>query len=229
MDQNDYDSAMVLFMEVIRIDTDNKEAYQGLISIYAKQQEYDKIKALAEDISDDEILALFSDYLVNVPVFYPEAGDFDSYITVTILSIDDFEIYYTKDGSDPTKDGILYEEKGIPLEKTGDYTIKAVCCNEKGIFSDVITSEYHVEAKAPDYPTVTPDGGTFAEPTFVTIEAEENCSIYYTWDGSDPTKLSAAYTEPIEVPEGNNILSIIVIDNRSGLSSPIYRTNFIYE
>ena len=48
--------------------------------------------------------------------------------------------------------------------------------------------------------------------TFVVITADEGCSIYYTWDGTDPTDTSARYTEPIEVPEGNNILSIIVCE-----------------
>ena len=32
----------------------------------------------------------------------------------------------------------------------------------------------------------------------------------------------------IEVPEGNNILSIIVVNDKTKLTSEIYRTNFIY-
>ena len=64
--------------------------------------------------------------------------------------------------------------------------------------------------------------------TFVVITADEGCSIYYTWDGTDPTDTSARYTEPIEVPEGNNILSIIVVNDKTKLTSEIYRTNFIY-
>ena len=35
-------------------------------------------------------------------------------------------------------------------------------------------------------------------------------------------------TESIEVPEGNNILSIIVVNDKTKLTSEIYRTNFIY-
>lgn len=228
MSEADYDSAMVLLMEVIRLDASNKDAYQMLISIYEEQQEYTKIAELAANISDDEILDLFEEYIVNDPVFYPEGGEYDSYITVTLLSIDDYEIFYTKDGSDPLSGGILYDEKGIALESTGSFTIRAVCRSEKGIYSDVVEATFDVEAAPPDYPTVTPDGGSYDELTYVTIEAEENCSIYYTWDGTEPNRTSFKYTEPIEIPEGNNILSIIVIDDRSGLSSEIYRTNFIY-
>ena len=58
--------------------------------------------------------------------------------------------------------------------------------------------------------------------TFVVITADEGCSIYYTWDGTDPTDTSARYTEPIEVPEGNNILSIIVVNDKTKLTSEIY-------
>ena len=126
------------------------------------------------------------------------------------------------------KNGILYTDAGIELDDVGKYTIKAVCKNDKGIYSDVVTCKYKTEAKAPDYPEVTPDGGTMDDITFVVITADEGCSIYYTWDGTDPTDTSARYTEPIEVPEGNNILSIIVVNDKTKLTSEIYRTNFIY-
>lgn len=147
---------------------------------------------------------------------------------LSIFSIEECDIYYTLDESDPKKNGILYTDAGIELDDVGKYTIKAVCKNDKGIYSDVVTCKYKTEAKAPDYPEVTPDGGTMDDITFVVITADEGCSIYYTWDGTDPTDTSARYTEPIEVPEGNNILSIIVVNDKTKLTSEIYRTNFIY-
>lgn len=229
MVQKDYDSALVLYMEILTMDAANKEAYEGLIGIYEARGEYDKIKSLAQDVTDEEILKLFDGYLVAEPVFYPDAGTYDVYTTVTIFSVEDFEIYYTLDGSDPATDGILYTSDGIELDETGTYTISAACKNEKGIFSDVVTVKYKTQARVPDYPEVTPDGGTFTEQTFVTLTAQDGCSIYYTWDGTAPTTSSALYTEPIEVPEGNNILSIIVINDKSGLMSGIYRANFIYQ
>ena len=62
----------------------------------------------------------------------------------------------------------------------------------------------------------------------MTLTAEDGCSIYYTWDGTDPTTASARYTEPFEVPEGNNVLSVLVVDKTTGLDSGVYRANFIY-
>lgn len=228
--ENDYDSAMVLLMEVINLDQKNKDAYTRLISIYEEREEYDKVKELSDGVEDADILELFDGYLVSEPVFYPDAGNYDTYMTVTILSIDGDPIYYTLDGTEPTKEnGRRYPSNGIELDESGTYNIKAVCCNEKGIYSDVVNAKYKINARAPEYPEVAPDGGNFTELTYVSIEAQEDCTIYYTWDGTDPTEASAVYTDPIEIPEGNNILSIIVIDNRSKLSSDIYRANYIYE
>lgn len=229
MQQKEYDSAMILYMEIVTLDSDNKDAYQGLITIYESRKEYDKIKELASGITDTKLLELFSGYLVAAPVFYPDEGTCDVYTDVTIFSIEECEIYYTLDGSDPTENGMLYDSNGIELSDVKNYTIKAACKNEKGIYSDVVTSKYKTVAVAPGYPEVTPDGGTMDDITFVIITADEDCSIYYTWDGTDPTSASERYTAPIEVPEGNNILSVLVVNNKTNLSSEIYRTNFIYE
>ena len=89
-------------------------------------------------------------------------------------------------------------------------------------------ADFEIELAPPDFAEVAPDGGRFYEPTLVTLTAEEGCSIYYTLDGTDPTTASACYTEPFEVPEGNNVLSVLVVDNTTGLDSGVYRANFIY-
>ena len=227
--QKEDDSALVLYMEVITLDKKQKEAYQGLISIYESKNEYGKIKELSENVTDADILALFDPYIVANPVFYPDEGTCDTYTDVTIFSIEDFDVYYTLDGTDPTENGKVCPKDGIELDDVKTYTIKAVCKNEKGIYSDVVTKKYKTIARVPDYPVITPDGGTMRELTFVIITAEENCSIYYTCDGSDPTTGSSRYTGPIQVPEGNNVLSVMVVNDRSKLMSKVYRTNFIYE
>lgn len=230
MEQKNYDSAMVLYIEVIRMDKKNKDAYENLIRIYDEKKDYDSILELADGITDQDILELFEDYLVNVPTVSPIEGIYDEYITVVLFSIEQNDIYYTLDGTTPDpENGILYRDHdGIKLEKAGDYQIKAVCCNEKGIVSEVAEATFVIDVKPPDYPAVTPDGGRITEETLVTITAEPGCSIYYTWDGTDPTGFSEKYAEPLQIPEGNNILSILVVDDKTGLNSGVYRTNFIY-
>ena len=66
------------------------------------------------------------------------------------------------------------------------------------------------------------------EQTFIVLHVESDCEIYYTWDGSDPTRQSAKYEGPIEIPEGNNILYVRAVNTKNGLRSGVNRANFIY-
>ena len=100
--------------------------------------------------------------------------------------------------------------------------------NEKNIYSDTVVKEYKVIIPVPKTPVITPDGGEFSEYTTVTITVPDGCSAYYTWDGSVPTKESFVYAEPIEVPEGEHILSAIAIDEKTGLSSSVLRIQYSY-
>lgn len=230
MEQKEYDSAMVLYMEIIELDSKNQTAYTNLIRIYESKKDYDSIVSLASDITDAEILKLFDKYIVAPPVISPMEGDYDKFLSVTLLSIEKDDIYYTLDGTEPDeKNGILYDDKKeIKLDKTGVYQIKAACRNDLGIFSEAEEATYVIEVVPPDYPTVSPDGGRITEETLVTIQAKSGCSIYYTWDDTEPTETSAKYEGPIEIPTGNNVLSVLVVDNKTGLMSGVYRTNFIY-
>lgn len=229
--QGDDDSAMVLLIEVIGLDGGRREAYEKVISVYEKKEDYESIIELSSGVKDDELSELFEPYIVEAPIISPAEGEYDDYITVSMFSLKDFDIYYTINGVAPDREkGRLYSHNlKIPLKEAGDYEIQAVCRNEKGIYSEVAVSNYVVTIAPPDYPNVQPDGGRISEEAVpVVITAGENCDIYYTWDGTDPTKFSEKYTRPLEIPEGNNILSVLAIDRRTGLDSGVYRTNFIY-
>ena len=56
---------------------------------------------------------------------------------------------------------------------------------------------------------------------------EAGAKMYYTWDDTVPTANSMEYTKPIPVPEGNNILSVVLID-RHGMVSDILKCNYKY-
>lgn len=227
--QKEYDSALVLYMEILQLDKNNKEAYQHLISIYDERGDYESILSLKEDVTDEEVLALFDAYEVGEPIISPLGGQYDDYVTIVIYSIAGNDIYYTMDGTVPDKEnGIPYPQWGISLNRTGNFEINAVCCNEIGIYSDVVSEEYQIQFKKPDLPSVSPDGGLFSEETTVTIAQQKDCMIYYTWDSTDPTTESAIYTEPLVVPEGDYVLSVMAVNNKTGLVSDIYRVNFGY-
>ena len=219
----EYDTAESLLLEVIAQDDDNVSAYKSLIVLYLATGDYDKLTNLQTQASSQKLLDLFNDNLLSAPVFSVDGGKYDDDVTIE-LSCKTGKIYYTLDGSDPTEGGILYTE-AFTLEE-GTTTVKAVCENDDKT-SQVVEKNYKITYADPDYPVVTPSGGSFTTPTTITVEVPEGASVYYTWDGTTPTQASAKYTGPIEMMEGNNILSLILVD-KHGKTSDVLECNYKY-
>ena len=49
---------------------------------------------------------------------------------------------------------------------------------------------------------------------------------YYTLDGSTPTAGSEEYTEPFDIPEGNNVIAVVIIDSHNQASS-VVKKNYV--
>lgn len=221
------DGAKVMYMEVIRIDASNVDAYRGLIDLYEQEGNTDAIILLAQSVTDENVLALFSDYTVDGPWFSVEGGNYDHYLHVELSAPEGTSIYYTTDRTDPVTYG---KEYSLPIElnQMKSYTINAVVRNEKGIYGNVVTKEYTIAIPAPELPVVFPDGGEFNQETLVLVEVPEGDNAYYTWDGSTPSVLSTPYAEPFAVPEGNHVLSVIIIDPVTEQCSEVYTQYFAY-
>ncbi len=227
MERKDYDSALILCQEVIQKDRANRQALETLIAIYESRKKYEPILALQE-VVDESLRDLFAPYLVAPPAFTVSPDTYDTFMTLEITAEKDSSIYYTVDGSDPVAGGKRY---AAPIELDQNqktYRVQAVCRNGKGLYSEVISGEFRIDIPAPDMPIVTPDGGDFGVEITIAVSVPDGCSAYYTWDGSDPSSASRTYTGPITIPEGNNVLSVIIIDDTTGLCSDIYRGNFIF-
>jgi tetratricopeptide (TPR) repeat protein len=226
-DRKDYDSAQLLYLETLEEDSSNKECYRMLISIYEQKNKTQEILDLCSNVTDPEILSLFSDYIVNSPEFSEAGGTYDHYMEIAITSDNGHQIYYTMDGTDPETYGRLYNEP-LSLDSAGTYTIRAVCVNNKKLYSDIVTQEYVIDIPAPSMPSVTPNGGDFEEETLVSVTVPDGCTAYYTWDGTIPTTSSSRYWNALSVPQGNNILSVMIVDDKTGKWSDIYRGRFVY-
>ena len=227
LSQKEYDSALLLYQEILRADKTNRDACKGMIEIYKAKGDMNAILSLSAS-ADSSLSDLFLDYQVEGPRLSLKSGTFESEQILQMLSTKQYEIYYTLDGSDPKQSGIRYTEPIRLNENSKTYQVKAVCKNPDGIYSDVVEETYTINIPAPDMPIVTPDGGDFGAQTTVTITVPDGCSAYYTWDGSTPSASSSRYTRPILIPEGNNILSVVIIDNKTKLHSDIYKGNFVY-
>ena len=227
MNQKEYDSALIVYTELIQLGDTSLENYQNLLTIYEKKKDVDAIIALTKEIEDPQILELFTNYIVTGPEFSYPSGKYEEYIKVELSSSGIYNIYYTLDGSDPVTNGQIYT-KPIALSEAGEYEIRAVCVNIKHIYSEVVSNTYTIDIPAPDMPSVSPNGGDFASETQIIITVPTGCIAYYTWDGTNPTTESEQYTAPIVIPEGNNILSVISVDPKTNLTSGVYRQYYTY-
>lgn len=223
----DDEQAEELLLRVISLDPACQEAYEYLLELYDKNGSYDKIVELKKDVTDAGILALFDEYVVAPPAIEKESGSYSEFFEVTISApAKDVEIYYTLDGTVPTNQDTKYED-AIEISEQGRITLTAVCLDAKGNYSEPAVAEYEIELEAPEAPQVSPDGGQFTEPQEIRVSVPNGVSAYYTWDGSTPNERSEKYTAPLEMPEGNNILSLIAIDEY-GMESEVVRCNYIY-
>ena len=225
--QNNAKQAISLYQEIIALDKTNYRAYQKLIELYAKQKEYQKIVALSKGVEDTHLFVLFQEYLVSPPKFSIEGGRYDRYLKVELTADANCKLYYSLEGLDPIANGTLYT-KPFSLDEEGVYMISAVSVNGEGIYSDVVSKRYSISISAPSLPKVSPEGGNYGAQTRVTIDVPKDCIAYYTWDGSAPTVNSKEYTGEFLVPEGNHVLSVVIVDQKTQKVSDIFRSNYTY-
>lgn len=224
--KKDESAASSVLENIIAENKRDKKSIEKLIQLYDKRKEYDKIISLCKKVEDSGMMELFTDYIVEQPKFSSISGTYGTPLDIRISSVRNYDIFYTTDGSDPKEHGIPYKES-ILLKEEETTIITAVARNEKGIYSEPATANYTIRYEPPDMPSVMPAGGSYSEPQMITIPVPSDCTAYYTWDGSDPSKESFRYTGPIEMPMGNQVLSVILI-NSVGLESRIYRVNYVY-
>lgn len=220
------ESAISLLCEIVALDPKNRNAYERLVELYEKKKDYQAIVMLKESVTEDGLLDLFEAFVVQAPEFDLEPGTYGDGISVGLKAEEGNEIFYTTDGASPIEQGKPYQEP-IVLEEQGTLEIQAVCRNEYGLYSEVAEGDYAVEYEKPQMPVATPDSGNFQSPALIELTGSEGSRMFYTWDGSDPTVDSQEYTQPIPVPEGNHILSVILVD-KHGMVSDILKCNYRY-
>lgn len=81
-------------------------------------------------------------------------------------------------------------------------------------------------ATAPKF-SLTP--GTYTKMTYVPIVADQDCAIYYTLDGSEPSEASTIYTKPIKLPNGTTQIKAVAITTygiKSNVSEATYDVKY---
>lgn len=224
--QNDRKGQVDALQQILKLDKENVYACRKLIRVYVDAADFDGLYQFYDACAETKLSVLFSDYLVEVPDIQIPSSAVRAGDTLTILAKEGLNIYYTVDGSSPITNGTLYYAP-IKLE-AGELEIKAAACNENGYYSRVVSEHLTVQKRYQlGMPSVTPNSGEYLVPQTIYINVPEGCTAYYTWNGSNPTTASKKYNGRISMPEGNNVLSVILVDEYGNLSS-VQRVNYIY-
>lgn len=174
-----------------------------------------KAYAKAEDSSQSEVAMFtyqFSQNTMGGVTASVATGSVVSNGTKIILMSDltDADIYYTTDGRSP----IDYGTKGTTVEVYGtpgaSFTVKAVAISDNGA-GTVVTLIYKIREKT-EKPTASPAGGTLTVATRVSLDSGE-AKIYYTTDGTEPTKSSKLYSESILINRTTTLKAIAVSED----------------
>ena len=141
---------------------------------------------------------------------------FTDSVKVTLEAREGCDIYYTTDGSAPTKDSTAYEGE---ITVSATTTIKAIAYKGDDLYSEVSSKTF---TKIVEKPVISGDT-PFDSSTEVTIAAAEGATIYYTTDGSTPTSGSTAYSEAITLEATTTIKAIAV---KGGITSDVASKTF---
>ena len=228
IDQDDLDSAEEVFQDAIQTQPSNVKLYQAAIDFYMDTEQAAKISELLQDCEDETVLDAVADYISSAPEFSPEEGNFEEVQEITLTSETGGDIYYTLDGSDPSAEsGTKYTEP-ILLQDEGEFEIRAVAVNARGIPSVVSSGTYVIQFPIVDAPAVTPSTGQYSQPQQITITVPDGYTAYYTMDGTTPTASSTRYTGPVMMPENaQTIFMAVLVNDNNGKTTEATTRNYI--
>ncbi len=201
---------------------DSMMAYELLIEHYAAIGNFDQINNILQSCNDTTLTEKYSEYMASPPQFNYVEGSYNVVVPLKILSNTTGTIYYTLDGSEPTTSSEQYTSP-IFLEN-GNYIVTALFVNDYGVVSPLAKSSYKIDVTAPFSPEVDAYSGTYYTPQLIHVTSEEDCTIYYTVDGDDPTMDSTLYNGFLTMPLGEHTLKFVAVDENLVYSSVVTRT-----
>lgn len=218
-----YDAAIAVLYDALNTFPDDVTLYDKIVECYEAEKDFSGINELIRNANDTTLALRYSDYVSISPTFSLESGSYIQPDPIKLSAPGEGIIYYSTDGSVPTKDSLQYMGP-IPLEM-GENIISAMYVNEKGIESDVVTNHYNVEIDIPDEPILTCESSNLDTPELIGVDYFDGYTVYYTDDASTPTEDSKVYTGPLLMPLGRSTFSFITVNN-DGISSKVVVANY---
>ncbi len=157
----------------------------------------------------------------------PPGGVFSGRISVSMTSRDGATIYYTIDGSEPATQSPVYT---APMLLANDTVLRFFSMDRTGEREPVreVLYTFRLTDKLLDTtpPTIVidPTPERYIGDERIKLRSDEESTIYYTLDGTEPTENSFRYTDPILL-EKKSVIKFFGIDsmgNRSSVGSAEY-------
>ena len=199
-------SALLVLRPFIQNKTAGTGIYKEYVKLLTQEGKTNEVRLILKS-ADREVQNACAEYICETPVSNPAPG---TYTTTQTLKLEGNcqKIYYTLDGSTPTRKSKVYTEPIILREGTTE--LKAFGVNDKNIESDVISRKYVIVLNAPKAPKVTPKSGDYNKKTEIKITVPDGCKAYYAFD-SEPDLNSTVYEQPISMPVGYHRLNVILV------------------
>lgn len=143
------------------------------------------------------------------PTFIPPAGKYTGTQVVALRSpVTGATIYYTIDGSHPTRKSIKYTGQPIPVNST--QTIRAMYADGARNSTEA-TGKFDIQPPVVSAPVFSLPTGPYVGTQNVTLSSPTpGATIYYTTDGTAPSASSTQYTGPIAVNTSMTVTAIAV-------------------
>ena len=122
--------------------------YLDMMDLLNVTGQTERVNQIIRDCSYEDIRDQLLAYRIEKPVCDTPEGVYNYYLRLN-LSAEYGSVYYTLDGSIPTRDSIRYE-KPIELTEEGDVLLCAVAINKKGMVSEPLVLAYKLDFPAVD-------------------------------------------------------------------------------
>jgi hypothetical protein len=219
-------TAIDILNQILLLDRNNSQAIQSLAQYYSDKKDGAALNSLIESYQGTDAIQYLKGYQPSVPQPSEVSGSYSEPLELTFETDDDTDVYYTMDGTKADINSTHYNGK-IALQE-GTTKLSVVAVNAIGVKSDVAEFEYVITYKRTAAPEISPASGTYRSGEKIVITAEDDAVIYYTLDGTTPSRSSPVYSGEIEMPEGNSIVSAIAV-NKYDVVSAVTRRNYIVQ
>ncbi|MBP3880230.1 MAG: chitobiase/beta-hexosaminidase C-terminal domain-containing protein [Lachnospiraceae bacterium] len=212
--QNRDEETKLVLLNLIAQDPGNADAYGLLIELYSENNDMAAIKQLMDNCSAEAVLLTYSEYICKSPLISPVEGTYERIVSITITAPEG-TVHYTTDGTEPSGTSPVYE--GPIGTLPGENEIRAIAIKDNGIYSDTVVKKYTITTKQHAAPSLDPGSGTYPPGTEVTVDVPFGYTAHYEFDHI-PTLESAEYIDPVMLPEGTHVLTVILADSEGNLS-----------